>query len=164
MQGIVLAVVVLLGACNAIYGLDETKSVEQVPPDFDSDGVPDDVDNCFDEINDQADVDADGRGDACDNCPTTPNSTQADLDNDELGDACDNCPMYSNPGQYDADHDNVGNICDPVPESQDPQHECLLLFESFAEPRGGCCCRRRTADDRDDGALGDPASRRTTVA
>ena len=33
----------------------------------------------------------DGVGDACDNCPNTPNSSQADIDGDGIGDACDNC-------------------------------------------------------------------------
>jgi len=58
--------------------------------DMDSDGVPDEADNCPYVANpDQADGDGDGHGDACDNCPAVPNPDQSDLDGDGLGDACD---------------------------------------------------------------------------
>jgi hypothetical protein len=44
------------------------------PPDADTDGVPDSSDNCVDVSNvDQSDLDADGKGDACDACPATAN-------------------------------------------------------------------------------------------
>src|SRR5439155_16682787 len=35
------------------------------------------------------DSDGDGVGDACDNCPTTPNPDQANQDGDPFGDACE---------------------------------------------------------------------------
>ncbi len=71
-------------------------------PDQDKDGVVDILDNCVSLANkDQTDVDANGRGDACedfdgdrtpnllDNCPDNPNASQADTDADGIGDACD---------------------------------------------------------------------------
>ena len=42
-----------------------------------------------DEADIAGDSDADGRGDACDNCPTTYNPDQADSDGGGVGDACD---------------------------------------------------------------------------
>lgn len=72
------------------------------PSDIDSDGVSDQRDNCVHIANtDQADINANGRGDACDdfdrdgvinakdNCPNEPNAAQADTDSDGIGDACD---------------------------------------------------------------------------
>ena len=59
-------------------------------PDFDNDGIPDNVDNCFD----------------------IPNPSQIDSDNDSLGDACDNCPLDVNPDQADSDGDGLGDHCD----------------------------------------------------
>jgi probable HAF family extracellular repeat protein len=94
--------------------------------DFDSDGVPNGIDNCPSVWNpDQADADGDGVGDSCDNCPTTPNPNQADADWDGIGDACepdmdgdgvpddfDNCPSTWNPDQADSDGDGIGDACD----------------------------------------------------
>jgi hypothetical protein len=54
----------------------------------------------------------DGIGNACDNCPATPNPDQVDADSDGLGNACDNCPAVGNPGQEDGDGDGAGNACD----------------------------------------------------
>lgn len=47
-----------------------TAVITLTPPDFDSDGVPDNLDNCIWVANaDQLDSDGDGRGDACDSLP-----------------------------------------------------------------------------------------------
>ena len=86
------------------------------PPDFDCDGIDDDVDpdddgdsvedgrdNCLFLPNmDQTDTDEDGQGDACDQ----------DDDGDGLNDELDNCPLTSNACQYDEDGDGVGEACD----------------------------------------------------
>ena len=73
-----------------------------VMADGDGDGLPDIRDNCVSLANaDQADTNANGRGDACDdfdrdgrmnsadNCMNLPNGAQADEDGDGIGDACD---------------------------------------------------------------------------
>ena len=63
-------------------------------PDADSDGVPDDFDNCPDTPNtDQADFDNDGQGDVCD----------SDDDGDGVPDANDNCPATPLSESVDAD-------------------------------------------------------------
>jgi hypothetical protein len=52
-------------------------------PDSDSDGVPDDADNCPTAYNpDQTDRDHDGIGDACDPFPDNPDNDQAQCDTD----------------------------------------------------------------------------------
>jgi hypothetical protein len=58
--------------------------------DVDSDGVPDDSDNCKHIVNsDQVDSDSDNVGDFCDNCLQTINPSQSDRDGDGEGDRCD---------------------------------------------------------------------------
>ena len=59
-------------------------------PDSDSDGVPDEQDNCLQH----------------------PNASQANSDDDSLGDACDNCTLVDNEDQLDTDGDGYGNLCD----------------------------------------------------
>src|SRR5687767_2691502 len=64
------ALLVVLGACNQVFGLDETTVIEtQPPPDQDGDGVEDAIDNCL----------------------LIANPTQNDEDSDTFGDECDNC-------------------------------------------------------------------------
>ncbi|MEM7249500.1 MAG: thrombospondin type 3 repeat-containing protein, partial [Acidobacteriota bacterium] len=82
-------------------------------PDSDDDGLGDACDNCPDTPNpEQDDLDEDGLGDACDNCPEDQNPDQEDGDSDEIGDACDNCVEDDNTGQEDADGDDIGDVCD----------------------------------------------------
>jgi len=73
-----------------------------VPADSDSDGVPDERDNCVRiENKDQRDVDGNRVGDACD-----------DFDRDGVMNVSDNCPDAPNRYQEDTDHDGVGDLCD----------------------------------------------------
>lgn len=103
-----------LCACNAVYGLEETKplpdaSVENL--DYDGDGVLDVVDNCPMIFNPtQEDTDDDDLGDVCDPCQTGSNH---DEDSDMFLDGCDNCPQIANDDQANADADDLGDVCDP---------------------------------------------------
>jgi len=91
--------------------------VTQDPTDADSDGIPDEIDNC----------------------PLIPNSTQEDADTDGVGDACDNCIQHANQDQYDSDNDGYGNRCDAdldgsgLANSQDLGLFKLVFFTSDAD-------------------------------
>jgi Thrombospondin type 3 repeat len=66
-----------------------------------------------------ADLDADGRPNTSDNCPSKHNPDQHDEDVDGVGDVCDNCPHVANANQADTGEgavgDGVGDVCDPRP-------------------------------------------------
>jgi hypothetical protein len=83
---------------------DNSFTQSQPPFDVDTDGFEAPADNCPAELAPgnpgQADADADGVGDACDNCLSVPNPSQVDRDLDGVGDACDNCV------------DGLGNACE----------------------------------------------------
>ncbi len=77
-------------ACAEGKHCEEGACVAIPEPDADSDGVPDERDNCPAIANaGQENSDADTKGDACDNCPNVPNEDQADDEGDGLGNECD---------------------------------------------------------------------------
>jgi hypothetical protein len=81
-----------LGSANPYWVfMDDDHTLHAVfLPDTDSDGIPDDVDNCPVDYNpDQNDLDIDGIGELCDNCPNDYNPDQNDLDGDGIGDLCE---------------------------------------------------------------------------
>jgi hypothetical protein len=85
--------------------------------DNDSDGVPNDRDNCVAVSNaSQLDADGDSVGDVCDPCP---NSSVDDPDGDGICEDLDNCPGVSNADQVDMDFDQLGDLCDPCPLQAD---------------------------------------------
>ena len=73
------------------------------PSDQDSDGIIDQNDNCPRISNpDQFDINANGKGDACE-----------DFDGDGILNRADNCPDHPNSSQRDSDGDKIGDQCDP---------------------------------------------------
>jgi hypothetical protein len=86
---------------------------ENVPvlADIDSDGIPDDADNCpLDANANQFDYDGDAFGDACDAFPEDPTET-TDTDGDGVGDNADALP--NDPTEtIDTDGDTIGNNAD----------------------------------------------------
>jgi hypothetical protein len=90
--------------------------------DDDGDGVVAVVDNCRSVSNpDQADADADGVGDACNDAE--------DADGDEYRDDLDACPQTPD-DQQDRDGDGAGDACDPYPD--DPDNEEAELRSELA--------------------------------
>ena len=86
-----------------------SNSICQSSLDADSDGRPDNQDNCPTVSNsDQLNTDGDSQGNACD----------SDDDNDGVMDTPDNCPLIANPGQTNTDEnftigsDLLGDLCD----------------------------------------------------
>ncbi|MGC6417515.1 MAG: amidohydrolase family protein [Bradymonadia bacterium] len=121
--------------CNSTFSCNignASVSGRNTRADLDGDDVPNDQDNCPDTFNPtQDDLDADGRGDACDTCPWSEQEcpcirpTGIDIDADGIPADLDNCPNRSNADQMDADSDGRGDFCDYCP--------------MFADGPGGGC-------------------------
>lgn len=117
----------LLGACNALLGLDGSEA------DADRDSVADAVDNCPLDPNPQQrdrdgnglgdvcdctasgrDADGDGVDDACDDCIGEP--TGADTGGDGIDDGCEACAAATG---TDLDGDGIDDACDACPRGAD---------------------------------------------
>lgn len=102
-----LALAAMLAVAGGVAA-SETTGPTPAAGDRDGDKVPDERDNCPHAYNPanaegrQPDLDADGKGDACDE----------DGDGDGKANHEDNCPKVPNQEQDDADHDGTGDACD----------------------------------------------------
>lgn len=79
----------------------------------------------------QADVDADGTGDACDETPIG-----TDLDADGTVNATDVCPFVSD-DQTDADTDGKGAACDSCESQPNPDHVCFPPLDPIVDVQNG---------------------------
>jgi len=156
-----------------VWGIDEGVNYRyllwQMPPNADSDGILDAVDNCPLISNpDQADFDSDGLGDVCDsdddgdgvldgadNCSLVANPAQDNTDGDGLGNACDpdddndgvldgvdNCPLVANANQVDTDGDGLGDVCDSDDDNDgilDVNDSCPLEDATGLDADGDGC-------------------------
>jgi len=78
------------------------------------------------------DSDTDGIPDQEDNCPYSANPSQTNSDSDSHGDVCDNCPNSENEDQSDADGDGIGDICDTGGEAIPTLSEWgIIIFMSL---------------------------------
>ncbi|HKQ48836.1 MAG TPA: thrombospondin type 3 repeat-containing protein, partial [Phycisphaerae bacterium] len=129
--------------CSSLADCDTDGTPDACEADGDSDGIPNDCDNCPSDANPgQEDCDSDGEGDACeadcdsdgtpDGCESdqtdcdsdgTLDSCETDGDSDGVIDDCDNCLLIDNPGQTDADSDGVGDACDNCVAVANPGQE-----------------------------------------
>jgi len=99
------------------------------PPDTDSDGTPNDQDNCWGTSNpDQDDADGD--------CSSY---IQPYLIDPHCGDVCDNCPAISNSDQLNRDGDSVGDACDPClrDPNNDQDGDGICMGIGFQNPKTG---------------------------
>lgn len=176
------------GGSILVNNTDDGKTYQHTD-DYDSDGVPDQIDNCpYTKNREQADRDGDGRGDSCDNCPQSANPDQSDVNGNAVGDVCDadadsdnvantadNCPLVPNPSQLDTDKDGKGDVCDSDADEDgvlNSVDNCPLVFNPDQKAEGifGKACDN---DDDKDGiqnakdncpGVFNPDQKRTLVA
>ena len=123
--------------------------------DSDGDGYVDQLDKCPSIIDDQADLDGDGIGDACEN----------DTDGDGIDDPIDNCPLdgFAWTSSHDIDHDQDG-CRDADRDADDDGDNVLDLSDqcpigeinwnsSFDHDSDGCHDDYEDTDDDSDGIV-----------
>ena len=123
--------------------------------DSDGDGYVDQLDKCPSIIDDQADLDGDGIGDACEN----------DTDGDGIDDLVDNCPLdgFGWVSAHDIDHDQDG-CRDADRDADDDGDNVLDLSDlcptgeinwnsSFDHDNDGCHDDYEDTDDDSDGIV-----------
>ena len=132
------------GLLGSNYQIEYFSNNLVISPDSDSDGVPEDIDNC----------------------PTISNPNQLDRDTDGIGDLCDNCISLINPNQLDSDFDGIGNICDvdddndgilDITESEsDFDGDGIINSLDLDSDNDGCwdLIEAGFSDTNDDGVLG----------
>jgi hypothetical protein len=120
-------------------------------PDADSDGTPDDADNCPTDSNPlQEDTDSDLLGDACDPFPFDRDNEQAqceqdlaiclaagipDADNDGEADSTDRCPDTPASVEVDGDGCSLAQFCAPFPaQSRAERRDCRKADWKNDEP------------------------------
>jgi hypothetical protein len=113
--------------CNSNGIADPLEVTNGIEPDCNGNLLPDECDS---------DGDSDGVPDDCDNCAAAANLDQADDDGDLLGNACDNCPSVANASQEDSDGDGVGDACPPGAPPGDPPGDPP---GQMTPTNGGCC-------------------------
>ena len=148
--------------------------------DGDSDGIPDDYDNCPVETNaDQIDKDADRVGDACDTdrdgdgvgngkdqCPDISGLAASggcpidDRDGDSIPNTVDNCPDVGNGLQTDTDKDGMGDACDDDDDGDnrpDVSDNCPLVANSLQVDWDKDSIGNLCEDDEDNDGVKDAA-------